>query len=211
MCVTDEEGRTGIMSHCSSWVVWCGVLVGVLGCGFVMAEEQTLPVTSVSKAPGLVHQIKVVNDQAPDTSSLESIVDFVTRDCKTNDEKAVAIYNVNMLFNYHRAYPEEPGLVSALKEFNVYGWSLCGGLHTAQAALWRAAGWKWRYLGWPGHTTVEAFYDGGWHYLDVFLKFYSWKVDANARKKVEQETRTIVSAIFATPAIGLAKHCKGTR
>ena len=168
------------MSQCSSCLVWCGVLVGVLDCGAVMAQGQTLPVKSVSKAPGLVHQIKVVNDQAPDASSLESIVESVTRDCKTNDEKAVAIYNVNMLFNYHRAYPEEPGLVSALKEYNVYGWSLCGGLHTAQAALWRAAGWKWRYLGWPGHTTVEAHYDGQWHYLDVFLKFYAWKPDANA-------------------------------
>ena len=41
-------------------------------------------------------------------------------------------------------------------------------------------GWKWRYLGWPGHTTVEAFYDGQWHYLDVFLKYYAWKPDAKS-------------------------------
>jgi hypothetical protein len=161
-----------------SILVLIGVLIGVCGSHLAYAAEQTLPVKSVSTAASVVHQVKVTNDQAPDTSSLKSIVESVTRDCKTNDEKAVAIYNVNQLLNYHRAYPEEPGLTSALKDFNVYGWSLCGGLHTEEAALWREMGWKWRYLGWPGHTTVEAFYDGQWHYLDIFLKYYAWKPDA---------------------------------
>ena len=32
-----------------------------------------------------------------------------------------------------------------MKLINVYGWSLCGGLHTVQAALWREMGWPWRY------------------------------------------------------------------
>ncbi len=164
----------------TSSLVLCGALVGLCGTSLVRAEQQTLPVKAVSQAPSLVRQVKVVSSQAPDTSSLKSIVQSVTRDCKTNDEKAVAIYNVNQLLNYHRAYPEEPGLVSALKEFNVYGWSLCGGLHTEQSALWREAGWKWRYLGWPGHTTVEAFYDGQWHYIDIFLKYYAWKPDPKA-------------------------------
>ncbi len=157
-----------------------GALVGLLVPTLASAAAQTLPVKSLSKAPALVHQIKIVNDRAPDTSSLKSIVESVTRDCRTNDQKAVAIYNVNRLFNYHRQYPDEPGRVSALKDFNVYGWSLCGGLHTEEAACWRAMGWKWRYIGWPGHTTVEAFYDGQWHYLDIFLKFYAWKPDAKA-------------------------------
>src|SRR5262249_41741433 len=40
-------------------------------------------------------------------------------------------------------------------------------------------GLNWRFVGWPGHTTVEAFYDGRWHYLDVFLKFYAWMPDPN--------------------------------
>lgn len=47
------------------------------------------------------------------------------------------------------------------------------------AALWEAAGYKWRYRGWrrPGHTTVEVHYGGRWHYLDTFLKFYTWTPD----------------------------------
>lgn len=129
---------------------------------------------------GLVRGIKVLPDKAPDCSSLQSIVDTVTRGCRTNDERAIAIYNFMRLTHYHRAYPSEPGGIPVLKEINCYGWSLCGGLHAEQSALWRAMGWKWRFVGWPGHTTVEAFYDGRWHYLDVFLKFYAWMPDPSA-------------------------------
>ena len=89
-----------------------------------------------------------------------------------------------LLTHYHQGYPGEKGGLGALKEINVYGWSLCGGLHTVQAALWREIGWPWRFVGWnnPGHTTVEAQYDGRWHYLDVFLRYYTWIPDANARR-----------------------------
>ncbi len=130
-------------------------------------------------AQSLVTGIKVLPDKAPDCSSLKSIVDTVTRGCKTNDEKAIAIYNFMRLTHYHRAYPSEPGGIPVLKEINCYGWSLCGGLHAEQSALWRELGWGWRFVGWPGHTTVEAFYDNRWHYLDVFLKFYAWMPDPN--------------------------------
>jgi len=134
----------------------------------------------IAKAPGLVRRIKVLPDKAPDCSSLKAIVESITRDCRTNDEKAIAIYNFMQLSHYHFAYPSEPGGLPVLKEINCYGWSLCGGLHSEQSALWRQLGWGWRFVGWSGHTTVEAHYDGKWHYLDVFLKFYAWKPDANA-------------------------------
>ena len=133
-----------------------------------------------AKAPGLVAEIKVLPDKAPDCSSLKSIVESITRECKTNDEKAIAIYNFMQLSHYHFAYPGEPGGLPVLKEINCYGWSLCGGLHSEESALWRQLGWGWRFVGWNGHTTVEAHYDGKWHYLDVFLKFYAWKPDPDA-------------------------------
>lgn len=126
-----------------------------------------------------VNRIKITTDRTPDCTTLKTIVDSVTRDCKTNDEKAIALYNFMRLTHYHRAYPSEPGGLPVLKEIHCYGWSLCGGLHAEQSALWREMGWNWRFVGWPGHTTVEAFYDGRWHFLDVFLKFYAWMPDPN--------------------------------
>lgn len=132
------------------------------------------------KPPAQVSQIKVQPDKAPDCTSLKSMVQSVTRDCRSNDEKAIALYNFMQLTHYHRNYPSEPGGIPVLKEINTYGWSLCGGLHSEQSALWRELGWGWRFVGWNGHTTVEAQYDNQWHYLDVFLKFYAWKPDPNA-------------------------------
>jgi len=134
---------------------------------------------AASAAAAPLEDIKVVNDRAPDCSSLEAIVASVTRGCKSDDERAIAIYNFCRYIYYHHAYPREKGGISALKLINVYGWALCGGQHTVLAALWEKAGYKWRYRGWshPGHTTVEVFYGGRWHYLDTFLKFYVWMPD----------------------------------
>jgi len=96
---------------------------------------------------GFCRIIKVVADKAPDCSSRKAIVESVTRGCKTNDEKAIAIYNFARLGYYHRNYPGEKGGIAALKLFNVYGWSLCGGQHAAFSSLWVAAGWKHRFVG----------------------------------------------------------------
>jgi hypothetical protein len=160
----------------------CGLLVGsiaVAGSRAAGAKPPQAPAPEV-KVEGLVKAVKVLPDKAPDCSSLKSIAQTVTRDCKTNDEKAIAIYNFMLLSHYHRQYPSEKGGVGVLKEINTYGWSLCGGLHSEQSALWRELGWEWRFVGWSGHTTVEAKYDGRWHYLDAFLKFYAWMPDASA-------------------------------
>ena len=67
------------------------------------------PAEKTAQAPGLVAKIKVLPDKAPDCSSLKSIVESITRECKTNDEKAIAIYNFMQLTHYHFAYPGEPG------------------------------------------------------------------------------------------------------
>jgi hypothetical protein len=152
-------------------------LLFVLAATSFAADPQVA--TENRKREGLVQAIKVLPDKAPDCSSLKAIVASVTRGCQTNDAKAIALYNFMRLTHYHHAYPSEPGGIPVLKEINCYGWSLCGGLHAEQSALWRELGWNWRFVGWPGHTTVEAFYDGRWHYLDVFLKFYAWMPDPN--------------------------------
>jgi hypothetical protein len=161
--------------------------------GFVMASLLMAGSTALADeaaAPaGQVKQIKVQPDLAPDCSTLKTIAESVTRGTKNNDEKAVAVYNFMNLTHYHRNYPSEPGGVPALKEINCYGWSLCGGLHSEQSSIWRELGWGWRFTGWanPGHTTVEAQYDGRWHYVDIFLKFYAWMPDGNGGRTIAGE------------------------
>jgi len=152
-----------------------------------------------------VEQIRVQPDKAPDCTSLKTIAESVTRDCQTNDAKAIAIYNFMQLAHYHRDYPSEPGGVPVLKEFTNYGWSLCGGLHAEQSALWRQLGWEWQFVGWDGHTTVEAKYDGRWHYLDVFLKFYAWMPDGKGGRTIAGEDDLTANTALITDAFSLNK------
>jgi hypothetical protein len=137
--------------------------------------------------PAQVSCIKVVPDRAPDCTSLTNIVNSITRGCKSNDDKAIAVYNFMNLTHYHFKGPNQPGGLPVLKEINCYGWSLCGSLHAEESALWRALGWKWRFVGWDGHTTAEAGYDDKWHYLDIFLRFYAWMPDGKGGRTIAGE------------------------
>lgn len=151
-----------------------------------VADAKPVDAKTVASS-ALVSQIKVQPDKAPDCSSLKSIAESVTRDCKTNDAKAVAIYNFILLTFYHQPYANEDGGIPALKVINCYGWGVCGGTHSVQSALWRELGWGWQFVGWPGHTTVEAQYDGRWHYFDAFLKYYAWMPDGKGGQTVAGE------------------------
>jgi hypothetical protein len=137
-----------------------------------------LALAAFASAPQDVRGVKVVTDRSVDASSLESIVRdvFARSGAKTDDERAIAIYEWLHQTIFHWAYATEaaPQSVGPLKLLNVYGWGLCGGQHTVLKALYETAGWKCRYVGWPGHTTIEVEYGGRWHYFDVFLKCYYW-------------------------------------
>lgn len=125
---------------------------------------------------------KVTTDRTVDNSSLESIIADVYRlsGAKTNNEKAIAIHDYLHRTIFHLQYATEPQNkdgVGPLKVINSYGWGLCGGQHTVLKALFETAGWQVRYVGWPGHTTIEVNYDNKWHYFDTFLKCYFWTKD----------------------------------
>jgi hypothetical protein len=140
-----------------------------------------LSLALIAAGPSPSDGIKVTTDRTVDTSSLDSIVKDVFRlaGAKTNDEKAIAIHTWLHHAIFHNAYPVEksPQSVGPLKAIRVYGWGLCGGQHTMLKALFETAGWKVRYRGWDGHTTIEVNYDDRWHYFDVFLKCYYWTKD----------------------------------
>ena len=43
-------------------------------------------------------------------------------------------------------------------------------------------GWSWRGVSVPGHNMSEAKYDGAWHWVDCFTKFYTSRPDPHAPK-----------------------------
>ena len=151
--------------------------VAFVAAGIVLCVGAAPGAPPVPVASGLVKAIKVVPDKAPDCSTLKAIVDSVTRECKTNDEKMIAINNFMRIATYHRADNWTP----AMKNFTNYGWALCGGLAGYQEALYaQVPGWAWRSVSVPGHNMSEAKYDGTWHWVDCFTKFYCWRQDPGA-------------------------------
>ncbi|MBM3792381.1 MAG: hypothetical protein FJW35_18815, partial [Acidobacteria bacterium] len=158
-----------------------GTMISVLLAGSVAWAQQ--PGSAPGGPAAQVAKIKVQPDKAPDCSSLKAIAESVTRDCKTNDARAIAIYNFMLLAHYHCPYASEDGGIPALKVIHVYGWGVCGGQCSIMSSLWKQLGWNWRFMGWPGHTTMEAEYDGRWHYLDSFLKIYAWMPDGKGTAK----------------------------
>lgn len=157
-----------------------------------------LPLAAAEPSGG----IKVTTDRTVDTASLDTIVKDVIRlsGATTNDEKAIAIYTWLHHAIFHHAYPVEkaPQSVGPLKVIRVYGWGLCGGQHTVLKALFETAGWKVRYRGWNGHTTIEVFYDDRWHYFDVFLKCYYWTKDRKTiagQDDINQDPSIVLDAV----------------
>ena len=122
--------------------------------------------------------IRIISDRHPDFYSTKTMVDTLTKGLKTDQEKVVAIYDFFRSMTYHLQYPEEKGAhVGTLKLLNVYGWTLCGGQASCLITLYQDAGYKTRYRGWTGHTTMEVFYDNAWHYVDSFLKYIAFRPD----------------------------------
>jgi hypothetical protein len=70
-----------------AWLLALGL---PLCCSNLLAAERPSPAS-------LARQIKVQPDRAPDCSSLKAIVESVTCGCRTNDEKAIALYNFMQL------------------------------------------------------------------------------------------------------------------
>jgi len=144
---------------------------------------------AVAAAAG-VEGIVVDTDRSVNCTSLKTIVEDICKDCKTEQDKAIAIYNFmvrTVWMEWHSHRPLEMKnipykgkrrdmLVFAndpVKYIVVYGYCGCGPQAGVQGALCEAAGLKFRHLD-PGfgHVSGEVFCDGKWRWLDVWLPAY---------------------------------------
>ena len=146
-----------------------------------MRAAVTLAVVAGLGAPAWagVSDVKITTDRTVDTSSLAAMIKGLKlHELKSNDRKAIRVFEFGRQMLYHHRCPQEAyAPVGPVKAINVYGWSLCGSLHTILIALYEEMGWPARYRGWRGHMTMEVQYDGKWHYFDIFLDCYYWTRD----------------------------------
>ncbi|MCW8132485.1 MAG: hypothetical protein KIS92_19210 [Planctomycetota bacterium] len=124
----------------------------------------------------------VATDRTVDSSSMETVVAQVCKDCKTDEEKALALFYWFRQTVYH--YRNMPESRIPLKTVNVIGNTLCGSQATCMKGFLQAAGIKARVVSHPGHTFYEAFYDNAWHGFDTFTNFFVWVDDGNGKRHI---------------------------
>ncbi|MCX7824172.1 MAG: hypothetical protein N2689_01260 [Verrucomicrobiae bacterium] len=100
-----------------------------------------------------------------DWRTVEKIVAEATRGCADDRERAVGIWRFVIGHRFH-ATPNDGDNIDPVKQFNVYGYSLCGDIAQTIRQLWKVAGLKTRRGRPHGHCLTEVWFDGAWRSLD---------------------------------------------
>ncbi len=120
--------------------------------------------------------LRLVETDGVDATSLNSLVETVTQGCETDREKMIALWAYitrNPFYHWCEARENPEGMTELgvvydpIIAFNVYGTVICYQVADLLSNLADAAGIKTRTRGVPGHKVMEAFYVGQWHLFDA--------------------------------------------
>jgi hypothetical protein len=112
----------------------------------------------------------------------KSLAAEITRDCVTDEEKALAVWSW-IRYRTYQLSPFDHSALHPVRAMNGYGYGICGHVAAWMKCLWTAAGLKARVQELWGHTVSEAFYNGAWHMLDGNVKVFY----------LDRDNRTIAS------------------
>ena len=112
----------------------------------------------------------------------KSLAAEITRDCHTDEEKALAIWWW-IRYRTYQLSPHDDSSTHPVRALNGYGYGICGHVAAWMKCLWAAAGVKGRVDELWGHTISEAWYNGAWHLLDGNVKVFY----------LDRDNRTIAS------------------
>src|SRR5262245_21380829 len=116
--------------------------------------------------------------------TIEQCVAYATAGKKTDQDKAIALFQWILEHQSHLMSPQEwivPGktpntakegdqelmVYDANRARFSYGYGLCGTVHAWNEPYWKALGMNARRRAFPGHTNSEIEYDGAWHAFDT--------------------------------------------
>jgi hypothetical protein len=120
-------------------------------------------IENIGDAP-VVNPWVLVNGRR-DWRTVGSIIAEATRGCATERERAIAIWRF-VIGNRFHATPNDGDNVEPVKQFNVYGYSLCGDIAQTIRQLWKVAGFQTRRGRPHGHCLTEVWFDNAWRSLD---------------------------------------------
>ncbi len=142
-------------------------------------------------APAMLPDVKVTTDTSIDCSSIDAIARDLYRDCKSDQDKAIATWYFVRRLEFH--WPHIP-THDSIDLLNSYGFALCGYQSPMFCEIMQAGGIKARLLHLPNHVIAEAFYDDAWHLFDCQVGWFAYRKD----KKVVASAEDIAT----DPTIG---------
>ena len=116
----------------------------------------------------------------------ESIAREVTRNCNTDEEKALAIWDLIRRNFQHLDSPGDRECHNPVVAMNVYGYANCAYHSSVFTSLCRSIGVPARVWEVWHHTITEAFYNNAWHMLDSDIGLYYLAADNQTIASVEQ-------------------------
>ena len=146
--------------------------------------NETIIIENLGDSPLVNPRITV--DDMYDWFDAETMALEVTRGCKTDEEKALAIWDFIRLNFQHLASPGDRECHNPVVALNVYGYANCGYHSTVFTALCRSVGVPARVWEVWHHTITEAFYNNAWHMLDSDIGLYYLAADNRTIASVEQ-------------------------
>ena len=146
--------------------------------------NESIIIENLGESPLVNPRITV--DGQYDWFDMDAIALEATRGCRTDEEKALAIWDFIRLNFDHLSSPGDRECHNPVVAMNVYGYANCAYHSTVFTALCRAVGVPARIWEVWHHTITEAFYNNAWHMLDSDIGLYYLAEDNRTIASVEQ-------------------------
>jgi Transglutaminase-like superfamily len=132
--------------------------------GFRDPVNLTIVIENLGQEPIVNPRITV--DGRYDWFDVETMAREVTRGCKTDEERALAIAEFIRKNFHHLDSPGDRETHNPVVSLNVYGYANCAYHSSAFVSMCRALGIPARVWEVWLHTVSEAYYNNAWHMLD---------------------------------------------
>ncbi len=152
----------------------CGGAVFLITMLLMLCSDTTL-------AKGGVYNLRLITDNGPDYTDLDSFVRSATGHLATPQDKCIAVWRWGRRSRRQTSNATEDGrlVLDPILHYNSYGAMNCGVISGLNIASWLRLGYAGRYIQLGDHTVSEVSWDDGatWHLFDSSMSFFCYNSD----------------------------------
>jgi len=125
-----------------------------------------------------VYNLRLLTDNTPDYTDIESFVDSITGHLQDPQDKCIAVWRWGRRSRRQTSNATEDGRLiwDPILHYNSYGTMNCGVISGLNIACWLQLGYQGRYIQLGDHTVSEVSWDRGqsWHLFDSSMSFFCY-------------------------------------